>query len=230
MSINDYFRILRRWWWILLLLAALTAGSAYVFSAAQTPVNKSTAFVGVQPSRPDFGLSQSTKTLLRYYVSVIDTETFAARVIDRLQLDLAPGQLLADSTISSDDSRFVIQIDVENTNGDLANDIARAWAEEFRAWRDSENATIQREDQVEAVLLDAPHYSLARPKKKINALAGGILGLLLGGVIVFLVEYREASVIRFAEDIERSLALPVLGAIPPAEAAVGGRGRAGRTG
>ncbi len=230
MSINDYFRILRRWWWVLLLVAALTAGSAYVFSAAQTPIYKSTAFVGVQPSRPDFGLSQSTKTLLRYYTSVIDTETFARRVIDRLQLDLAPGQLLADSTIASDDSRFVVQIDVENANGDLANDIARTWADEFKAWRDSENATIQREDQVEAKLLDAPQYSLDRPKKQINTLAGAVLGLLIGGVIVFLVEYREASVIRFAEDIERSLGLPVLGAIPPAEAVAGGRSRAGRAG
>ncbi|MCC7360475.1 MAG: hypothetical protein IT317_13415 [Anaerolineales bacterium] len=230
MSLNDYFRILRRWWWVLLLLAALTAGSAYVISAAQTPIYVSSAFVGVQPSRPDLGLSQSTKTLLRYYVSVIDTETFARRVIDQLQLDLAPGQLLADSTIASDDSRFVIQIEVENTNGDVANDIARVWAGEFKAWRDAENATIQREDQVEAVLLDEPRYSLDRPQKKINALAGAILGLLLGGVIVFIVEYREASVIRFSADIERSLALPVLGAIPTAEAAAGGRGRTGRAG
>lgn len=230
MSINDYVRILRRWWWVLLLLAALTAGSAYIFSAAQTPVYKSTAFVGVQPSRPDFGLSQSTKGLLRYYVTVIDTETYAARIIDRLQLDVAPGQLLADSTIASDDSRFVIQIEVENTNGDLANDIARVWADEFRAWRDAENATIQREDQVEAVLLDDPRYGLNRPQKDINTIAGAILGLLLGGVLVFVIEYREASVIRFAEDVERSLALPVLGAIPSAEAASGGRGRAGRAG
>ncbi len=230
MSINDYLRILRRWWWVLLVLAALTAGSAYIFSAAQTPVYTSTAFVGVQPSRPDFGLSQAAKGLLRYYVTVIDTEKYAARVIDRLQLDLAPGQLLADSTIASDDSRFVIQIEVENTNGDTANNIARVWAEEFRAWRDAENASVQREDQVAAVLLDDPRYGLDRPKKAINTLAGGILGLLLGGAIVFVVEYREASVIRFAEDVERSLALPVLGAIPPAEAAAGGRGRAGRAG
>ncbi len=227
MSINDYFRILRRWWWLLLVLGALTAGSAYIFSAAQTKVYKSTAFVSVQVSRPDFGLSQAAKALLRNYVSTIDTVKFAKRVIDQLGLDMDPNQLLADSTIASDDSRFVIQIDVENTDGDTANDIARVWAEEFRAWRDSENATVQREDQIKATLLDDPKYGLDRPQRDINTLAGGILGLLLGGVIVFLVEYREASVIRFAEDVERGLGLPVLGAIPP-DAAAGGRGRAGR--
>jgi len=230
MSINDYVRILRRWWWVLILLAVLTAGSAYVFSAAQTPVYKSTAYVSIGVSRPDFGLSQAAKQLLRNYVSTIDTEKFARRVIDRLSLDLDPSQLLADSTIASDDSRFVIQIDVENTDGKTANDIARVWADEFQAWRDSENASALREDQIKATLLDDPKFSLDRPQKQINTLAGGILGLLIGGVIVFLVEYREASVIRFAEDVERSLALPVLGAIPPAESAVGGRGRARRAG
>jgi receptor protein-tyrosine kinase len=219
MSLTDYYRILRRWWWILLLLAALTAGAAYVFSAAQTPVYKSTAWVSVQPSRPDLGLSQSIKSLLRNYVSVIDTEKFARKVIDDLNLDMDPGPLLADSTIASDDSRYMIQIDVENTDGDLANDIARTWAAEFVAERDLQNAQVQREDQVIAVLIDDPRYGLDRPQKDINTLAGAILGLLIGGLVVFVVEYRDASVIRFVEDVERSLALPVLGAIPPADGA-----------
>jgi capsular polysaccharide biosynthesis protein len=226
MPLTEYARILRRWGWIPLVLALLTAGSAYVFSISQTPVYRSTIFVGVQPSRPDLGLTQSTKTLLRYYVSYIDTEKIAARIIDLKRLDMTAGQLLADSTIASDDSRLVIQIDVLHVNGDTANDIALAWAEEFAAWRDAENATIRREDQVEAVILDAPRYALYRPRKDVNTLAGGILGLLLGGLIIFLVEYRDAAIIRFSTDVERGLALPVLGAIPPAEATAGGRGRA----
>jgi capsular polysaccharide biosynthesis protein len=224
MSVNDYARLLRRWWWILVLLALLTAASAYGFSAVQTPIYKSTVFVGVQPSRPDFGLSQSTRDLLRFYVSVINTEKFAAKVIDQLGLDTTPGALLADVTIAADASRYVIQIDVEHVNGDTANDIARVWSDEFKAWRDLENAEIAREDQVKAERLDDPRYSLFRPQKEVNTIAGGILGLLIGGIIVFLVEYRDASVIRFAEDLERGLGLPVLGAIPSAEASLGGRG------
>jgi len=228
MTLTEYLRILRRWGWILVLLALLAAGSAYVFSAIQTPVYRSTNFVGVQPSRPDFGLSQSTKALLRYYVFVIDQDDFAERVIDRLNLDMTSDQLLGASTIASDDSRFVIQIDVDHVNGDTANDIARVWAEEFKAWRDAENAKVNREDQVQANLADRPQYSLLRPHTPINTLAGGILGLLVGAVIVFLVEYREASVIRFADDVERGLGLPVLGAVPPVESAGAARARSAR--
>jgi capsular polysaccharide biosynthesis protein len=48
----------------------------------------------------------------------------------------------------------------------------------------------------------------------VNALAGGVLGLLLGGVIVFVLEYLESSIVRRREDIERSMDMPVLAAIP----------------
>jgi capsular polysaccharide biosynthesis protein len=214
MSLNEYFRILRRWGWILALMALLTALSAFVFSKVQTPVYKSTILVGVQPTRPDFGLTQSAKSLLRYYVSKINTDTFARKVIDELQLDRSPGDLRSDVTIASDDSRFVIQIDVEGQNPGETNQIAEEWATEFVLWRNAENAKVRREDQVDAVILDPPQAGLDRPKTSVNTLAGGILGLLLGGVIIFALEYLESNVIRSPQDVERVLNLSVLGAIP----------------
>ena len=228
MSLTEYWHILRRWGWILILVAMLTAGSAYVLSKAQTPVYKSTILVGVQPTRPDFGLTESAKNLLRFYVAVINSTIYAQKVIDAKDLDREAGSLLSDVTIASDESRFVIQIDVKDRNGDVANDIAEAWAAEFVAWRDEQNATVAREDKVNAFKLDKAKYSLFRPNTRVNTLAGAILGLLVGGLIVFFVEYREAEVIRSPEDVERVLGLSVLGAIPPAESAAAARGRARR--
>jgi capsular polysaccharide biosynthesis protein len=217
MTLNDYFRILWRRGWILILLAALTAAAAYVFSKLQTPIYKSTIYVLVKPSRTDFGLTQSAKILLRSYVAWMDTDKRAAEVIDAKQLDMDPQSLRGNVTIASDDSRFVIQIDVKNENGDLANDIARQWAERFVQWRNDENQKQRKEDRVEADILDAPVYALDRPKTAINTLAGAILGFLLGGVIVFVLEYLESAVIRSTADIERQFSLPVLGAIPAFE-------------
>ena len=226
MPLSEYFRLLRRWGWLLMLLALLTAGSAYVFSKAQTPVYRSTAYVGIQASRPDFGLTQSARSLLRYYVSVIDTEQYAQRVIDELDLDRSKESLQGDVTIASDDSRFVIQIDVLNANGDVANDIARVWAGEFVAWRDAENAEVAREDKVSAVLLDEPRYVLFRPNTRVNVLAGGILGLLLGAVLIFALEYAESGVLRTPQEAERVLQLPVMGVIPASDSGSAGRRRA----
>lgn len=221
MSLTEYFRILRHWGWVLVLAALLTAGAAYIFSKVQTPIYRSSIEVGVQPTRPDLGLTTSAQTLLRYYVSVIDTETYAQKVINDTHLDRTPSSLLSDVTIASDASRFVINIDVKDPNGNSANDIAGAWANEFKVWRDAQNAQVQLTDKVDALILDAPKYALYSPNTKINVLAGGILGLLLGGVIVFVVEYLDAGIIRTSEDVERSLNLSVLGAIPPSETALG---------
>jgi capsular polysaccharide biosynthesis protein len=213
MPLTEYFRLLRRWGWLLVLTALLLAGAAYVFSKTQRPVYQASIQVGIQPTRPDLSLTTSAQSLLLYYVSVIHTQTYAQKVITDLQLDRTPGSLLGDVTIAADPSRFVITINVKNGDGDVANNIASDWASEFKAWRDDQNAQVQLTDKVDALVLDAPKYTLYRPTTKINVLAGAILGLLLGGVIVFLVEYVQAGIIRSSADMDL-MQLPVLGAIP----------------
>jgi capsular polysaccharide biosynthesis protein len=217
MPLSEYVRILYRRGWILLLLAVLTAVAAFVFSRLQTPVYKSTIYLLVQPSRSDFGLTQSAKALLRSYVAWLDTDRVSAQVIGELELDKEPSALRSDVTIASDDSRFVIQIDVENENGDLANDIALAWANRFLDYRNTENQKQRAEDRVYAIILDAPKFGQDRPNTAINTVAGAILGILLGGVIVFILEAIDAAIIRSSADIERQFKLPVLGAIPVSE-------------
>lgn len=217
MSLTEYLLILRRRGWILILLAVLTAASAYVFSKVQTPVYKATAFVLIQPARNDNGLTITAKNLLRAYSTWMQTRTNAQKVIDQLQLDRVPESLLGDVTIAPDESRFVIQIDVKNENGDTANDIALKWADLFIQWRNDQNALARKEDRVDAFLLDPPRYDLFSPKLAVNVPAGAVLGLLLGGVAIFILEYLESSVIRSPQDVERVLALSVLGAIPAAK-------------
>jgi capsular polysaccharide biosynthesis protein len=217
MPITEYFRILWRRGWILALMAVLTAAAAFAFSRMQTPVYKATMYILVKPSRPDFGLTQSAKILLRNYVAWMDTDNRAREVIDALQLDKEPQALRGDVTIASDDSRFVIQIDAENENQQLASQVANQWALLFLQWRDAENNKQRREDWVAAEILDAPRISLDRPNTRINTVAGAVLGVVLGGVIVFFLEYLGASVIRSSADIERQFGMAVLGAIPAAE-------------
>ena len=214
MSVTDLLSLLRRRGWIVLLAAALTAASAFVFSRLQPTVYQSTIVVSVTPSRPDLGLAEASIRLLRNYVSYIHTRAFAQKVIDARHLDLTADDLLGNVTIDSDESRLIVQIDVRNQNGDLANDVASAWASEFVGWRQTENAKVRREDQVDAQIVDAPKYSLYSPRTSINVLAGGILGAIIGAVIVFVLEYFAAAYVRTRQDLERGLGLPLLAALP----------------
>jgi capsular polysaccharide biosynthesis protein len=220
MQLQTYFRILMRRGWIMILLAVITASAAFGFSTImeqKAPIYKSTIKILIQPARSDYGQAQAARDLLRSYVAWMDSNYRAAEVIDILELDMLPADLRSDVTFASEASRLVIQIDVEHPNGDVANDIAREWANLFLEWRDEQNATVLREDRIDAFILDDPIYVLDSPKTKINTAAGAVLGFLVGLAIVLVLEYLEAGVIRTAEDVDRFLDVQVLGAIPPAE-------------
>lgn len=217
MNLVEYGRILLHRGWIMLLLAILTAGAAYVLSAQETPVYRSTVKVLVIPARSDFGLAQTSKFQLSQFRAYLDSSLIARQVIDKLQLDMTPDQLMSAVTIAADDLSLSLQIDVDLTDGDLANRVARTWGEELVIYRNEENQKNRREDRIDARLQDDPRYDLLRPRPAINAAAGGVLGLLLGGVIVFVLEFLESSVIRHRDDVERTLELPVLATIPDSE-------------
>ncbi len=216
MELGDYIRILRKRWWIIVVAVVLTAGSALVFSRLQTPVYKSSAQVLVKV-RPDLGLTQSAKWLLRSYVARMYTRDWAQQVIERRELPMKPEKLMSGVIIASDESRFVIQIDVENYDGDVANRIARTWSDLFIEWRDDENQKQRKEDRVEAELLDQPTYVQSWPKTKVVTAAGGIFGLVIAGVVIFFLEWLEAGIVRTPQDVERQLNLVVVGAIPSTE-------------
>ncbi|MAS35718.1 MAG: hypothetical protein CL610_17040 [Anaerolineaceae bacterium] len=217
MNLMDYVNILLRRGWIMVLLAVIAAASAYLLSQQMTPIYRSTQRVLMQPTRADLSLTESSKSLLGNHVAYLDSEFRAQEVIDRLQLDMTPGQLKSAVTIASDPLNLTIQIDVDLPNGDLANDVAREWGNLLIEYRNEENQRARREDHINARLQDVARYELLQPKPVINTIAGAILGLLVGGVIVFLLEFLESSVVHNREDIERSTGIPVLAAIPHAE-------------
>lgn len=213
MEFKDYIRILRRRGWLIILLAVLTAGAAFAFSKMQTPVYEASARLLIT-SRPDFGQTQAARELRRDFATYLRSSLRAADVIEELQLDMTPFELLGDAEIAAGTSENVVQVTVENTNPDLAKQIAQTWAEQLIIWRDEMNAALREEDRIKAQLLDEPTVALDRPQTTINTAAGGVFGALLGVVVVFLLEWIESGIVRRPEDVERYLDIPVVGTIP----------------
>jgi capsular polysaccharide biosynthesis protein len=213
--IQDYIRVLRRRGWIIAVAIIVTCISAFIFSKLQTPIYRSSVNVSIQLARPDFGLTQTTKQLLRSYANVLWSEKRADMVIQTLGLYMQPADLKSDVKIVADDSLLVIKIDVDNPDGDLANDIANTWAQLLVQWRDEQNARQDKEDRVFAEVIDPATYRLLRPKLSVNLAAGAFLGLVLGILIVFVLEWLEAGVIHDPKAVESETGLTVLGVIPP---------------
>jgi capsular polysaccharide biosynthesis protein len=217
MNLIDYGRILVRRGWIILLLAVLAAGSAYFLSTRQTPVWRATQRVLVQPTRADLGLTESATRLLNQYAAYLDSEIIAQKVIDNLRLDMTAGQLKSKVTIAAIQLSLQIQIDADMEDQQMAGNVAHEWGLQLHDFRERANQEARREDRIDANLQDNPQISLLRPRPGINAAAGGILGALLGGIVVFVLEYLESNIIRRREDVERA-DLPVLATIPNLDA------------
>ncbi|MBN1246306.1 MAG: hypothetical protein JXC32_01550 [Anaerolineae bacterium] len=217
MRIQEYIDVVRRRGWILVLAVVVTAISAFGFSKLQTPVYRASMEVSIQLARPDLSLTQSAKQLLSSYANVMWSEKRAQDVIQVLGLFMDPRDLKNDVKIVADDSIMVIKIEVDNPDGELANQIANTWAQLLVQWRDEQNARQDKEDRVFAEIIDLASYSLLRPKTPINVAAGAMLGLVLGTLVIIALEWLQAGVIHDPGVIEAETGLTVIGTIPPVQ-------------
>jgi len=214
LNLTEYVRILARRGWIMVILAIIAGGTAFVLTRQQDPVYRATQVAVIEPSRADLGLASATERLLNSQVIIIDSLSIAQQIVDDLELPLTAGELKGMATIAADQFRLVIRIDIESGNPNMAFDIAAAWGRELQEYRDEANSDARREDRIFARLPEPPTVAQIAPRPRIFGIAGGILGLLVGGVIIFVLEYLESSVVRRREDLERTLDMPVLASIP----------------
>ena len=214
MNLGDYVRIVVRRGWLMLLLAVLASGSAYYLSTRQAPIWRATQVVLLQPSRIDLGLTEASKSAIENNIAYIDSSLRAQQVIERLNLDMQPQDLMGNATIVSNRNNLTVRIEVDSYAPEVAGDIAREWGNLLIEYRNEQNQIARREDRMNAMLQDVPTIALQRPRPKINAAAGGVLGLILGAAVVLVLEFIESSVVRSREDVERTLDLNVLASIP----------------
>lgn len=215
MDLRAYLDILRRRGWIIILTALVAAVLAFGISKVQTKIYRATVRISAVPARADWGLNQSSKDLLRNFVTNINTHDMANRVIAKAQLDMNSYDLLAKLTVSTETDNFVVRIDAKDRDPEIAKNIAKTVADLFVDDRIAYYETQDKSDRIEVKLvdsvIDAPLY---RPNWKMNTIAGFVLGALIGALIVLALEWMAADILATPETVARTLGLPVLGTIP----------------
>lgn len=220
MEISDYLRILRKRGWIILVVAVVAAASAYGFSKLQTPIYSASVKLSVVPARAtDWGSSNSLKDLLRNYAENIRTHTMATKVIDQAQLDMDTTTFLSKLFVNPDSSTFTLELEARDRDPKVAMDMVDTMSKAFADDRDQWNQRQDKRDRIEVKMLDSVYnlgYIQYSPKTKINTMAGGLFGALIGVLVIFFLEWLEMDIVRTAEDVERAIDVAVLGTIPPA--------------
>ena len=219
MSIQEYIRIIRRRGWIVVAAALLAAIAAFGISQFQKDLYRATVYVSTVPARPDWGLGNTAKDLMRNFALNLSTYENAAEAIARAKLDQDPNAFLANVQVATEADNFAIKIEARNPDGEVAKLMALTLAQLFEEERTDYYAQQDKNNRIEVkVRSSAIGADQIQPKPMLNAIAGGVLGLLLGIGLILILTWLESDLLRTPVAAERALALPILGAIPTVEA------------
>lgn len=217
MTIQEYLRILQRRGWIMVVAVVLGAVAAFGISYFQEDMYRATVYVSTVPARPDWGLGNTAKDLMRNFAANLKTLENAQNVINRAQLDMNPYDFLAHVDVVAESSDFTIKIEARARDGAVAQVMALTLADQFVEERTAYYAQQDLDNRIEVKIRSrAISPDQYQPKPLVNAIAGGALGLLLGLALVLLLTWIEADLLRTPAALERALSVPVLGAIPTA--------------
>lgn len=220
MQIRDFWLTFSKRWWLILIVAAASCAASYGYARLQTPIYRAEVQMTVAPSRLDYGLTLVIENFLTQYQQQLQTRQLAGSVDDTLKLDRPVDSLLGEVKVSAITNGYLLAVTVDDTDPNVARDISLVWAQKFIEQHQAEMAPLDPHDRINIKMLDKPIAgSLFFPKTKQLVLAAGVLGLVVGAVLTFVLEYLDDT-LKTPDDVERVMKLPVVGSIPIATALV----------
>lgn len=219
-ELRQYWDVLRIRWKIVValpLIAALTSGVISFFVIKPVYQASTTLIVGKKALESGQAAAQmldnsvllANQQLAKTYATIAQSRTVEQNVIKDLNLPLTVEGLDSLISINPVKTTEILEIQVSNTNSELAASIANTMAQEFS----KAVIEIKKVDSVSivdtAVIPDKP----IKPKKTLNVLIAFVVGLMASVGLVFLLEYMD-NTIKTSSDVEKLLGIPVLGIIP----------------
>ena len=219
-ELRQYLEVLRKRWVIVVvlpLIAALTSGVVSFFVIKPVFQASTTLIVGKKASESgqaavqmlDNSVLQANLQLAKTYATIAQSRTVEQNVINYLNLPMTIGELDSLISINPVKTTEILEIQVSNTNPELAAAIANTMAQEFS----KSVIEIKKVDSVSIVDTAVIPSQPVKPNKKLNVLIAFVVGLMASVGIVFLLEYLD-NTIKTSNDVENLLGIPVLGVIP----------------
>lgn len=215
MELSEYWKVLRKRWYVIILATLVMVALAVLFSELQQPLYRAEATLQVKPAVFDYNTVLTANLLLNQFALQAQTTTIARSVLGDVPLKVEPRELLKQITVEPIPEDFLLIIDADLPDGEIAKQVANAFAQSFVDWHTQRILAIDPLERIEiSVLIPADRYWQHWPRTRILGLAGGLVGLLGGVVAAFVLEYIESDRLRSTAEVERDLGVPALGAIP----------------
>jgi capsular polysaccharide biosynthesis protein len=213
MPLGDYLAVLRRRGWIIPLVALVAVAAAVLFSRVQAPVYRSTVMLEVS-GRFDYGAQLTVERQLSPLAQRMMTTETAAEVDRRLKLDLGAQTLLTRVRAVPVAENVQIQVDVDDGDQQRAELVAREFARVYEEQHAARELGKPVSERTNVTMLDRPSSaSQVWPQTRTFAVAAGLLGLLVGTVLAFVLDFLD-NTLKTASDVERHVGLTTLGVVP----------------
>jgi capsular polysaccharide biosynthesis protein len=223
MQIKDYMNVVRKRWWVVVLVALSAAAAAYGFSKLQTPLYRSQAIYQVLFNRLDTGSNMFADKLLNSYVGLVYQPDQMQATSDMLGLDQSGEALMEYVRVQAQPDTLRIVIEADHFTPSDSRRVVDAVGSVLNARVVEANRNLAGEDRAFLQLAQSARDGyLAKPQTRINVLAGGLLGLVLGLLLVFILEYMDDT-LKTSSDVERFAGLATIGSIPSSSSTAGKR-------
>jgi capsular polysaccharide biosynthesis protein len=216
LELRELIRIIRKRLWLIVLVTIIaTVTSGLVSFFILTPVYQASTEILVNQTQTEGLFNQAdirtNLELMNTYSVVMTSPRILDIVIEEYTLNKSYEQLKNQIKIDSVKNSQVMSITVTDPNYGQAATIANAVAKTFQR----EIITLMNIDNVH-IMAEANEMvvpSQIKPRPNLNMAIAFVLGLMSSIFLVFLLEFLD-NTLKTEQDIERFLALPVLGAIP----------------
>jgi capsular exopolysaccharide synthesis family protein len=220
MDCRQVLAALRERWWLPAIAAIVGGAAALAASLLTTPLYTASTqmFVATtQSTNPldAFQGSQFGQARVTSYAQLVGGEEVATRIVDRLGLDLSPGDVSDLISATAQTETVIIDVTVTDTSPERAQQIAAALDEEFPAFvAELETPEDGGPSPVKVTVTDRPDVPTtpSSPDTARNVALGVLAGLLLGAALAIVRAYMDRTITDAAEASEVAGA-PVIGAI-----------------
>lgn len=226
MELRDHIRMLAMHWFgvLLILLAVVAAAAAYTFTQPKVYQADSAALVqtygGASPAlgtvTDSYARSRATT-----YIQLAESRSVAERVIDDLGLSTSPQSLIGRISVNQPVDTAYLEITATADSPEDARELADGWTDALAAEVASKDDPDNRQrngtpyiDSVESAALPGSPVS---PRPELNLGIAVLVGLALGYGYALLRTTLDLR-LRSPEAVQKRFDVPVVGAIPMADA------------
>lgn len=216
MQIKDYVNVLFKRWWVIALAIFAAAAAAYAVSKLQAQEFRVQAVYLAVANRVDNGLNITMRNTMNSYRELVLQPDALEQISQDLQLDISGERLLQDVRVQPRPDELKIVIEVDSRRADQAVAIADGVGRRLESEVNRINANLEGTDRINVSRIQSPRLVGISPNTRINVLAGAFLGLVIGVLLAYVLEYLDDT-LKNTGDVERYTGLTTLGAIPTSE-------------